>query len=231
MTSPFKRKRPTIYSIYSVITKAILPPVVTEVIRKLRRSFSKRPSEEDLLFDGHGALFRQLVADARVYGEYGCGRSTIWVLRNTEANVISAETDEAWMQKVAEEVGSTDRLHSHVIDVGPIGAWGRPMGYGKRENFRAYAEAIWSHDTKPDTVLIDGRFRILTFATCLQRADSGARLLFDDYNKRALYHVVEEVLKPTKVTDRQALFVVPARRELDIPKIRDMADKFEFVLT
>lgn len=212
------------------LLRRLTPPVVTDGVGVLRRRWKRPPSEEQLLFDGAGDLFIEFVADAKTYGEYGCGRSTIWVLNHTSARVVSAETDADWMQKVRNEATSIDRLTSHVFDLGPLGAWGRPVGYSHRQNFKAYAEAIWSDDPKPDTVLVDGRFRVLSFLTCLMRCDTGTRILFDDYTHRPHYHIVEEVLEPEKRTDRQALFVVPPRSDLDTTEIQKLADKFEFVL-
>jgi len=49
--------------------------------------------EHDVLFDGSSdELFKLCAKACDVYGEYGSGQSTQWVYRNTNSQVISAET-------------------------------------------------------------------------------------------------------------------------------------------
>ena len=58
----------------------------------------------------------------------------------------------------------------------------------------------------PDTVFIDGRFRVASFLYTLVAARAGTTILFDDYVKRPEYHVVEEFCRVESTHGRLAVF-------------------------
>jgi hypothetical protein len=64
--------------------------------------------------------------------------------------------------------------------------------------------------------------------TALLHAKPGAVIIFDDYTRRPFYHVVEEVLRPVKIDERQARFIRPNR--VDETAIAEMLKKFEYVM-
>lgn len=179
------------------------------------------------LFDGDNALFLAALDGARVYGEYGLGASTLWVDRNTDACIIGVDTSAEWVTRTRAALNRPGHDLRHV-DVGPVAKWGRPRSYKKRRNFIRYVDGPWTGPAKPDVVLIDGRFRVACFLTCLGTADPGTVIVFDDYTQRPIYHLVEEVLRPEAVNDRQAMFVVP--EDLDTPAIERLRDQFLMVM-
>lgn len=166
--------------------------------------------EQYCLFDEHDGLFKHLAKSANIYFEYGCGKSTKYMLTATSAKVFTVDTSYRWLKKTQETVtvDNRDRLICKWIDVGELGDWGHPLSYRKRQSFLEYANWCWNREEQPDLVLIDGRFRLLCFLTCLKRARTGTNILFDDYIDRPHYHVAEEFLKVTATFGRQALFVV-----------------------
>jgi hypothetical protein len=170
-----------------------------------------------ILFDGDDALFKSILKDAKVYGEYGCGASTEWVLSNTSANVYSVDTSKVWVEKVSRKFDSESlkKANIHHVDLGEVGDWGRPLTDDKKDDFHLYTNWLWSNVAKPDTVLIDGRFRVCCFLTSLKYAAVGTRILFDDYVNRRKYHVVEQFVKIEQACGRQALFVVPNKSDID----------------
>lgn len=179
------------------------------------------------LFDGHDALFRAAIDGVRVYGEYGLGASTLWVDANTSARIVGVETDAQWADRIRAALTRDGHDIRHV-DVGPVAKWGKPRTYRKRRNFIDYVEGPWGSLTKPEAVLIDGRFRVACFLTSLVTADPGTPIIFDDYVGRRTYHLVEEFGAPVAKNDRQAVFIVPERR--DKPAIRALRDQFAMVL-
>jgi hypothetical protein len=186
-----------------------LPPVLVLAFHRL---FDPPASEESTgLFDGDDRMFKTLVGEAEVYGEYGVGESTVYVLENTRAQVMAVDTSSEWTAAVTSNATESLRLDVRHVDVGPTGSWGTPLSYARRENFPSYAGSIWERAVVPDLVLVDGRFRVLCFLTSLLRAPSGTKVVFDDYVSRPEYHVVEEIIKPVELCGRQALFVVPER--------------------
>ncbi len=209
------------------IVKAVTPPVLLWGARKFRK-----PSPPSTLFDGENALFKSVLRTTQLYGEYGCGASTKWVLANTGAEVRSVDTSKQWVDNVISQIetGNLKRLAIHLVDLGEIGGWGRPTSYERRTDFPRYTDWIWEHTSKPDTVLIDGRFRVCSFLTSLKFADEGARLIFDDYTNRPCYHIVEKFVRREDVCGRQCLFIVPKSGEIDYDDLEAEIRNFRHVM-
>lgn len=178
----------------------LIPPILPLVWQKIVR--------RDLgLFEGEGDAFKQLAMRASVYGEYGVGESTLWVANNTQARVLAVETDGTWVERVKQSV-SREEIQIIHADLGPVGDYGRPVDYQKFDSFPDYFEGIWNGGSKPDLVLIDGRFRVACFLTSLLFCEEGTIIIFDDYKDRSHYHIVERVIAPSAVSGRQAIFNV-----------------------
>lgn len=196
----------------------VLPPIIFRAYRAAKRSVSgcsEVPDDllDDQLFEGDDDLFKRIAADCRVYAEYGCGKSSIWMARNTQAAILSIDTSAEWVEKVRKLAADVRPLPGlAMIDVGAVGDWGWPLTYSRRGSFERYAMYPWVDPKKsqPDMVLIDGRFRVACFLASLLHARAGTRILFDDYFGRPQYHVVEEFCTLTDCCGRQALFIVPA---------------------
>jgi hypothetical protein len=180
-----------------------------------------------ITFGGENGLFTKLVSEARVYGEYGVGKSTVYAIRQTRCRVLAVDTSSEWIASVRDRVEQDPRLEVEHVDVGPIGDWGRPLTYDKRDSFVTYALSLWRRPEQPDLVMVDGRFRVLCFLHSLLHARPGTHILFDDYVDRPHYHVVEEVLPPMETDGRQAHFVVP--EHLDRLMVEDLARAFAVV--
>jgi len=185
------------------ILKSLTPPVVSAALKRLT------PASAGALFDGDDALFKETLRGAKRYAEYGVGQSTDWVFAHTSATIRSVDTSRQWIDKVLEDKGGDPRIAVEWVDLGPLGAWGTPLGYSRRAFFRDYVESPWRCAEKPDVVLVDGRFRVACFLFSLLSAEIGCKILFDDYRDRPAYHVVEELLSPAARCGRQALFVAP----------------------
>lgn len=195
-----------------------------KIFNKFRNKFSN-----NFLFDGDDKLFKKLLTTSKKYAEYGCGKSTIWVAENTNAEIHSVDTSKDWINFCK------DKLHGKKanftwVDCGPLKSWGRPKNYSMRHNFYNYAESIWSSNALPDTVLIDGRFRVLCFLVSLKHASEGTKIIFDDYLNRPHYHIVEEFVSYTEICGRQACFIVPQKMLVDLEMLESMIRKFEYVM-
>ena len=182
------------------------------------------------LFDGDDLLFKSLAAKCRTYAEYGCGASTVWILRNTSARVHCVDSSRDWIDHVRAQSDAGDRLHAQWADLGPVGKGGRPVSYARRAGFSAYTDWFWQQDIAPDLVLIDGRFRVCCFLTALKHSAAGTKILFDDYTNRAHYHVVEEFIAPQSTCGRQALFVRPETTLLDSDRLDPAIGQFRMVM-
>ena len=200
-----------------------LPPIVTKGIRRLTRP---KPVD-DLLFGGDDAAFVKLVANARVYGEYGVGLSTQYVHDHGTATILAVDSSRHWIATVGARLSQTSRVDLRWVDLGETGAWGRPLSYGARARFIDYVTSIWTRGEKPDLVLIDGRFRVCCLLISLLRADPGTMIVFDDYS-RPKYRLIEEFVPVLNDTGRQAIIRVP--EILDREAIQREADRFLYVM-
>ncbi|VXA86099.1 conserved hypothetical protein [Acinetobacter sp. 8I-beige] len=206
--------------------RAFTPPIMFNFIMKL---IDKSQSS---LFDGeqNALLFKKYIQDCRVYGEYGCGLSTNYVLKNTNCFVIATDSSSEWVELVEKRANFSKKLDINYIDVGVVGDWGRPIDYKKRENFKDYTDQLWGRNLKPDLVLIDGRFRVACFLTCLLKAPIGTVIIFDDYINRPQYHIVESFACLTEFSGRQAVFIKQALTQDQVVGVQNMLDKFRYVM-
>ena len=163
-----------------------------------------------ILFDGDDGLFKEILKNTDTYFEYGCGKSTEFVYKYTNASIYAVDTSRDWVNKL-QSIAITSaprRVNLNWVDVGKVADWGYPISFERRENFKVYAELMWLEKSSPDLVLIDGRFRVFCFLTSIKFAPAGTKILFDDYINRPFYHVVEEFCERIDTCGRQALFEV-----------------------
>lgn len=214
-------KSPFLYRLFRAFTPPIIFNFFTNLIRK----------HYAILFDSedNSILFRKYIVNSKVYGEYGCGLSTQYVLDNTTIPVLSIDSSNEWVEIVKTRSTNAQRLNINCANVGAVGDWGRPISYQKRSNFQEYTDWIWEQSITPDTVLIDGRFRVACFLTCLLKAPKGTKIIFDDYTNRPEYHLVEDFLAVKETCGRQALFIIDTQIE-DQAKISNLLEKFRYVM-
>jgi len=210
------------------VLRLLTPPIIPAVARH----FSAPPPSTQGSpphFDEAGlAMFRKHAAAAGSYAEYGCGGSTRFVLDNTKATVASVDTSAEWVECVRKLAGpNSGRLDITAVDVGPLGDWGTPLGYSRRDNFRTYVELPLSRARQPDVVLVDGRFRVASFLHALLSTRAGTTILFDDYSGRPEYHLVEEICRPAERTERMVRFVTP--ESFDRAKATALEEAFTMV--
>lgn len=204
------------------IIEAFAPPIVGLAARRIVGSVNYR---SHVLFDGDDTLFKDEAARVHVYGEYGCGKSTKWVLNNTHSLVIAVDTSSEWVSSVENDNKKNNgRLNIHHADLGQVGRWGCPLSYERISNFSDYTDYIWKQEDRPTLVLVDGRFRVCCFLTSLKFADPGTKIIFDDYTNRPHYHFVEKYAQRVRQCGRQCLFIVPPRNDIDVDELdRDIA--------
>jgi len=157
--------------------------------------------------------FQETTHRSKCYLEYGSGGSTVYAAKIAKIpNVISVESDKSWSEKVkASAYSPPGRLHIEHCDIGEVGEWGTPKNRDKIENFWRYVVSPW-HSAKynhlvPDTILVDGRFRVAAFLFTLVAARAGSVILFDDYFDRPHYFIVEQFCPVEEKHGRMAVFL------------------------
>lgn len=148
---------------------------------------------------------------ADVILEYGSGGSTVLAAQQPKTTTYSVESDAQWaerLQSTLNGIAGGETVHLHPVDIGPTGEWGRPTDQGRWQSFIHYPTSVWDRPDllPPDLVLIDGRFRVGCFLATLMNITRPTMILFDDYRDRSYYRVVEELLRPTRMIGRMALF-------------------------
>ena len=163
------------------------------------------------MFDAGGdKLFAEVANFAVVYGEYGCGKSTKYIAKHTDARIIAVDTSKEWADRTRSAINDRHNALICHVDCGPVGDWGRPLNLDFKDRFHVYHYFPWAlEEPSPNVVLIDGRFRVACFLATLMRAKPGTQILFDDYCDRPHYHVVEKLIVPARTSGRMALFVRP----------------------
>lgn len=211
--------------------KKIIKLFIPEIILIIKRKLLNRPNKVEKLFGGYSQLFRKNLTSKSIYGEYGCGQSTFFVLENFDIPVYSVDSSEHWINIIKKKC-KNDNLNINYINIGKVNdeSWGRPNDYSMRDNFIDYANDIWNHKLKPNVVLIDGRLRVFCFLVSLKKCDPGTKIIFDDYMNRKNYHIVEELIKPTSNDGRQCLFEVNDKNLIDMKKLDFFINKFNYVL-
>ena len=210
---------------FKKIIKSFIPPIIPYLY--LNFFAGKKQS----LFGGDNFLFKKSIEGIKIYGEYGCGLSSKWILNNTSSKVISVDSSKEWVKKVKKITKNHEsRLIINHVDLGKVGSWGRPISYEKSYKFSDYTDYIWKQQEKPELVLIDGRFRVCCFLTSLKFADPGTKIIFDDYVNRPYYHFIEKYVSRINECGRQCLFIVPSKSQIDIDALNKDIDAFRFVM-
>lgn len=219
---------------FKFIVKELTPPFAYKALASVKmrlRSNQCGPAgiQEKKLFDGNDGLFKSLLPKCSVYGEYGCGDSTVYVAENSNSIIFSVDTSIEWIRAVRARLANDERAMLHHVDLGNLGEWGRPLTYDKSKHFGDYTDWLWHRPLQPDLVLVDGRFRVCSFLTCLKHAKPGVLILFDVYVDRPHYHYVERYVQPIEVYGRQALFEIPHLSASDIGSIDEGIVNFRYV--
>lgn len=158
---------------------------------------------------------QQVYAASDLIVEYGSGGSTCHAA-GLGKTVIAVESSIHWLLELVASCAEREtpgRIIPLWSDIGNTKEWGYPVDDSKVKEWHRYATLPWvycdEHGLAPDTVLIDGRFRVACFiATCLAIKKT-TRILFDDFASRPHYHVVLEVLPAARhVGERMAVFEV-----------------------
>ena len=157
-------------------------------------------------------FFTDAIKRSECFLEYGCGGSTACAANVGRVKaILSVDTSKVWVDKVSEHLTRTEtKLYIKHCDFGEIKNFGVPVSRAKSADFWRYMVTPWDaakeHNLIPDTILIDGRFRVASFLYSLLSARVGTLLMFDDYLDRPQYFVVEKFCKLQEKHGRMGVF-------------------------
>jgi hypothetical protein len=112
-----------------------------------------------------------------------------------------------------------------------VGDWGIPKNRNRVTHFWKYIVAPWNtakvNNLVPDTVLIDGRFRVAAFLFSLVSARVGTTILFDDYLDRPHYFVAEQFCRLEAKRGRMGVFA--AACDFSFPQICEKIAQYSVI--
>lgn len=160
-----------------------------------------------------GQLVREHYEQANVILEFGSGGSTVMASEMPGKTIYSVESSRVWtkmMRRWFEEAEPVSLPQMHHVNIGPTGKWGTPRSGAGYRRYHLYPLSIWDTEgfKHPDVILVDGRFRVACALTAMLRCTKKTTLLFDDYEGRKGYHVLEEFLEKEEVVGNMARFTL-----------------------
>ena len=156
------------------------------------------------------SLFESFVNCSQRFLEFGSGGST-WIAAGKKKEwIISVDSSQQWLQKVADETKNSPTKPELVyVDIGPIREWELPADEGRRSAWPDYHTKIWTRpeSSEADFYFVDGRFRVACALQCLLHAEPGALIAVHDYSDRPYYHVVQKFAREIAVASRMSIFI------------------------
>lgn len=175
--------------------------------------------DEPMMCHLGAAYFRNRLAQAKSYLEFGSGGSTVLASR-LGVPTVSVENDRWYARAVKHRMPACFDHRLLVIDTGIISEFGRPTFATRRpwrlKRWRRYLDRPFEviaaeRRSFPDLVLIDGRWRracALKVASEASRTGKRVTICFDDYGDRPFYHRVESLLGKPILHGRLAVFEI-----------------------
>jgi hypothetical protein len=214
----------------SSLGATIAPRIFVDAYRTAKIVIGNRVRHFDVPTEPHfdqesTVYFRDQLAKARNYLEYGSGGSTI-LANQLVINLVSVDSDGSFLADVRRKLAEHDRramiklIH---VNIGLTQDWGMPVftrpTRRRLRRWDEYSKAPWRYfrtiGQQPDLILVDGRFRVACVLESLLSLSplSETQILLDDYVGRSHYDVVEQfadielagrmaILRPRKLLDR-----------------------------
>jgi hypothetical protein len=175
-------------------------------------------------------LLRLFFNKARNYLEFGSGGSTCIACEIIPGTITSIESAQVWIEKVKAAVpqSAADRLQMIRVDIGPVKNLGYPADETHRNLWANYHTNVWEKlgDTRADTVLVDGRFRIACFVQTLLHTPMDTVVLVHDFSNREYYKPMRQVGREILKADNLSAFV--RRSDFDPVKARAVLEQHIF---
>ena len=80
--------------------KEIIKLFIPEIVLIIKRKILEKSNLQDELFDSYSKLFKNNLSSETIYGEYGCGQSTFYVLENFDIPVYSVDSSKHWVNRI-----------------------------------------------------------------------------------------------------------------------------------
>lgn len=180
--------------------------------------------------------FVKKLSDAATFLEYGAGGSSVLAARMGK-NFVSVDSDPYFLGAVQKKIrelgldGGGSAWHFKYINIGLTERWGVPVCTRptppRLAAWRSYFTAPWQQGGfQPDLILIDGRFRVACALTTISHlaGNDAWTILFDDYQGRSHYAVVEQFASLEAMVGRMAVFT--PKQGIDLNALRECLEQY-----
>jgi hypothetical protein len=190
-----------------------IPRFVKKVVKRIFQSDRTELSGYKVrMLWAEAALFDKYLNNAIKYLEFGSGGSTLAALsKSNVAEVVSVECSKGWFDKMreydlikgSEKIGRLTFVHA---DIGDTLNWAIPKVFS-RTKWAAVSSAVYDQYPNfiPDTILIDGRFRVACALMVLIKFKN-VTISIHDFWSRPYYHVLLEYLDVIEQADDLGVF-------------------------
>lgn len=177
-------------------------------------------------------LFKSFLACSERYMEFGSGGSTTLAAAMGKKTIISVDSSDAWLTKVADECAQfVDVPPPRLVkaDIGPVGEWGLPADPATRDRWPSYYSDVWSdpESAECDLYLVDGRFRVASFMSVVLHCRSPAIIIVHDFASRPGYHVVKEICREIARSEDLSVFQIPVAA--DTARARAIMEDYAYI--
>ena len=144
-------------------------------------------------------LFRNTIRNSKHYFEFGAGGSTYFACSIPSIiSITSVESDTIYINKIQQLCPRANILFANI---GPTKKWGYPIV--NTYNWSNYYNMWDKRPVEPDTVLIDGRFRVACALTII--LTSNPLIIIHDFLNRTQYHILLDFFDIVKSIDTLVL--------------------------
>lgn len=198
------------------------------------KSLEKNKSKPYMAKEEVTQLFR-ILKNSTEYFEFGIGGSTIFAYNNTKTKIRGVDSSKAWVTKVKDAINSHSRIKIKYSNIGSIQDFGFPKNRLFKFLWPNYSKSIFRIADKPDTILIDGRFRVAcviqTILFSINRDITPTIILHDSV--RSEYDIVFKILNPikevkSKCKTKRGLHIFELKHKYDISKLNKIYDKYKY---
>jgi hypothetical protein len=165
-------------------------------------------------------LFKKYISQSIHYAEFGSGGSTCLVDKMPNIKTgVSIESDNAFRNYVQ---SLCTKLKVLWIDIGETASYGHPKNESMKHLWENYSKA---NIGTPDTILIDGRFRVACgLQCCLNCVDS--IILIHDFLNRPEYHILLNFLDIIETCD--SLIVARVKSNNNKDNILELYEQYKY---
>lgn len=151
------------------------------------------------------STIKSLIKCSKNILEYGSGGSTIYAVANNK-NIVTTETDKQYLDDLLDFCNS-ELVTGLYCNVGKTEGWGYATSLAQNfSGIKKYAMPPWEIKTDYDLVIIDGRFRVLSFMLSWNNALPGTTIFWDDFESREYYKEVLDYLPKRTVIGRASIW-------------------------